>query len=57
MRHMPLGPQYYPIESMGLTDAEFRDMQIKQSATSTLDNSDYFTCIGRNGGDSTSVDT
>ena len=31
MRHMPLGPEHYPTESMGLSDSELADLQLKQS--------------------------
>ena len=51
MRHMPLGPEYYPVESMGLNDSELADLQLKQSNCSTLVNSDYFNCIGQKQGD------
>ena len=51
MRHMPLGPEYYPTESMGLSNSELADLQMKQSNCSTLANSDYIQCIGDNEGD------
>ena len=51
MRHMPLGPEYYPTESMGLSNSELSDLQMKQSNCSTLANSDYIQCIGDNEGD------
>ena len=50
MRHMPLGPQHYPVESMGLTDVELRDLQLKQTASAKLNNSDYYACTGKSSG-------